>query len=432
MSTWREVYAWTYTYSGLQPLSGKNFLVFKPSLVPPNTQATADLLLTKATLMTKADIDTAERKLLADLDRTGVIRLEKAHGLSVSQFARNLFRGFFDQAYTPENYIFLPPQLSGHENNILFPREYFDQAAATVAGVPVESPGNFPGDLQKALAKVPYVNPATILGIPYEANESGQYSLNLEKMNTTPLTDAAGRSWDGPTRDSITRLVAVITGKAKVYLDWKKKEAHYFEVMDQLNQLEGRFGSLEYDAQHRKDGQDLALWEKVVAMESEITGFDGKVSGDAGLSDQRKKIIVSNMEKLKYRLYYAKEMARNLRMRRPSVPSGPAGQPTEIPIEQVRTFYMEFKNAYESKNDSVVMSYISDKWNAGDGTTLFDLQKNLRNSFTVFDELRYNLANLNVTRGEGDAYRVSYDLTITGRIYRENLKNEEKSSVTES
>jgi len=93
-------------------------------------------------------------------------------------------------------------------------------------------------------------------------------------------------------------------------------------------------------------------------------------------------------------------------------------------------FYESFRQAYESRNESAVMAMIGDGWESGDGTTLADLQGYLHNSFTVFDQITYQMSNLTHSRN-GSAFSVSYDVTITGRNFRHNLKHEEKSSVNE-
>jgi hypothetical protein len=74
---------------------------------------------------------------------------------------------------------------------------------------------------------------------------------------------------------------------------------------------------------------------------------------------------------------------------------------------------------------------MGDEWEAGDGTTLADLQANLHKSFNIFDEIRYNLQNLTVRSLKDSRFAVNYDVTITSRIYEGNLKHEEKSSVAE-
>lgn len=97
----------------------------------------------------------------------------------------------------------------------------------------------------------------------------------------------------------------------------------------------------------------------------------------------------------------------------------------------IRDFYNRFKQAYESRNESQVVSFLGDRWEAGDGTTISDLRLNLSRSFKTFDEIRYNIQNLNLERKEDGIYRVSYDVTISSRIFRRNIKHEEKSSVIE-
>lgn len=53
----------------------------------------------------------------------------------------------------------------------------------------------------------------------------------------------------------------------------------------------------------------------------------------------------------------------------------------------------------------------------------------------MFDEVKYNIQNLSmilVESGNGRLrYLVSYDVTITSRMYKRNLRHEEKSSINE-
>jgi len=97
----------------------------------------------------------------------------------------------------------------------------------------------------------------------------------------------------------------------------------------------------------------------------------------------------------------------------------------------IAKFYEEFRKAYEYRNDSKVMSMIGDNWSAGDGTTLSDLQGYLRDSFTVFNEIRYDLRNLKIEKITETKFRASYDIYIVGKIYETNIKHEETSSVSE-
>jgi len=107
----------------------------------------------------------------------------------------------------------------------------------------------------------------------------------------------------------------------------------------------------------------------------------------------------------------------------------------QVHEDRVKAFYALFKEAYEERNDSQIISMLSDKWQANDGSTLSDLQMNLRRTFKMFDEVKYNIQNLSMQLvGSGNGYSnylVSYDVTITSRIYKRNMKHEEKSSINE-
>jgi len=100
-------------------------------------------------------------------------------------------------------------------------------------------------------------------------------------------------------------------------------------------------------------------------------------------------------------------------------------------LSAVSALYDQFKQAYESRNDSRIMSFMGDDWEAGDGTTLSDLQENISRSFRTFDEIKYTIQNLKIELKSEGRYLVGYDVTITSRIYKRNLKHEEKSSVNE-
>jgi len=100
-------------------------------------------------------------------------------------------------------------------------------------------------------------------------------------------------------------------------------------------------------------------------------------------------------------------------------------------IGAIETMYADFKRAYESKNESQVLRFISPDWDAGDGTSMSDLSGYLRNIFTVFNEVRCGITGLRVVKRSDGVYKVTYNMAITGRIFDQNIKHEEKSSVEE-
>ena len=107
------------------------------------------------------------------------------------------------------------------------------------------------------------------------------------------------------------------------------------------------------------------------------------------------------------------------------------GPATPEEAAQVRAFYDRFAKAYESRDDAGVMSLVSDDWHASDGTSTAGLQDNLRRSFRMFDDISFRIENLRVRRLLPHHYQAEYDATIVSRIYKRNLKHEEKSAVSE-
>ncbi|HOG11380.1 MAG TPA: hypothetical protein PLQ77_00205 [Smithellaceae bacterium] len=99
--------------------------------------------------------------------------------------------------------------------------------------------------------------------------------------------------------------------------------------------------------------------------------------------------------------------------------------------DKVKDLYGRFKEAYEAKNASGVIYCLSDQWESSDGGTLSDLQQNLRRTFRTFDQIQFRIENMQISNIAEDRFRVSYDAVITSRIYKRNLKHEEKSSVQE-
>jgi len=99
--------------------------------------------------------------------------------------------------------------------------------------------------------------------------------------------------------------------------------------------------------------------------------------------------------------------------------------------QKIYDFYSSFKMAYESKIESQVVNLISNDWGSADGTTISDLEDNLRRIFNIFNNMTYNISNLTITPVSDNIYRASYDVEIVGVNYEKNLTHKEKSSVIE-
>jgi hypothetical protein len=98
---------------------------------------------------------------------------------------------------------------------------------------------------------------------------------------------------------------------------------------------------------------------------------------------------------------------------------------------KVKELYNKFKEGYQSKNDSMVVGCLSSQWTGSDGASISDVQKALRNTFKKFDQVQYNITNLNITYQSGNTFKASYNVSITGRIFANNLKHEEQSSIND-
>lgn len=128
---------------------------------------------------------------------------------------------------------------------------------------------------------------------------------------------------------------------------------------------------------------------------------------------------------------------RDLRIRIQDIKNGNNGRtPFTPPVDNAKqmvilNFYNQFKQAYESKNPSLVLNMISNDWDAGDGSTLSDLESNLNRMFRVFNQITYDISNLTISKQSGNIYKVSYVVTIKGEIYAINTHHEEKSQVNE-
>ncbi len=132
--------------------------------------------------------------------------------------------------------------------------------------------------------------------------------------------------------------------------------------------------------------------------------------------------VIANLAKIPEKIEFYEKMLEEIK--------GGGGSMADK-LKLINQFYQDFRKVYESRQESKVMAMISDDWEAGDGTTLGDLAVNLGRTFNVFDRVQYNIQNIQATAVGADRFRVTYDVVITSRILRRNVKHEEKSSVAE-
>lgn len=98
---------------------------------------------------------------------------------------------------------------------------------------------------------------------------------------------------------------------------------------------------------------------------------------------------------------------------------------------KVKELYIQLKQAYESKNISGITGCIGSQWQAPDGTTLSSLQANLTKTFKTYDEIRYTIQNLNVSKVADGKYKTAYAVVLSVKINKTNTKQEERYNVTD-
>ncbi len=364
-------------------------------------------------VMSRKDADAFLAAIIDKLKQARIFDIASKYSIKLDAYIDAQFE-FVKNAYFPEHYFWI--------QSVYFYLIAAEDMDAVISGI--EKVNASDDNFFDAIGRTYY--PA---GFTFHIwkQEGDTVSLDFAYLN-----DLSRGARDIVIRRKASAMVAVLSKKLAEYNAYLKKKQRYAVLVGEYSELDGRFSNLEYNAVHLLDGQDIKLWESVISMEDEIGAFFGKVSADPDLIRGQKDVMMKWLDKMNYRLFYAKEMLRNLK-NRVSVPKAPPVPeiPESAALDKIREFYQAFKGAYESRNDVQLMSFVGDEWQAGDGTTLSDLEEHLRNSFTVFDDIRFNLSNLTIHRIAPNRYAVNYDIVITGKIFENNITREEKTTVDE-
>lgn len=96
----------------------------------------------------------------------------------------------------------------------------------------------------------------------------------------------------------------------------------------------------------------------------------------------------------------------------------------------VRKLYQEFAAAYQARNLTALLRFLSPDWMSDDGSDVRDLETTLGNSFRVFDSLAFAISGLSIQQS-GNGFQASYTVKVTGRIRRLQKDHAETASVTD-
>jgi hypothetical protein len=109
-----------------------------------------------------------------------------------------------------------------------------------------------------------------------------------------------------------------------------------------------------------------------------------------------------------------------------------ARQAEQAAISNVQKLYQDFASAYQARNLSGLLRYMTEDWKAADGSDLRDLEDILDNSFRVFDRVTFAITGLSIQAVQEGHYDVNYSATITGHINQMNIKHQETAQVQDT
>lgn len=416
------------------PMS-RDTILLHPLRGAVGTKATCDQFNKTSVLMRSADIVQAKRDLKQLLAERSLLWLEQKYAIKINTFAENYFihRARLDRIITPEHYSFLPG-VNGCD--LVYP-EYFDGVSNKISEIK-EINGRFPLDLEVALSvnRGSAFDNLALLAIPSrDKTPDNQSVIDLDNLPDGPPTILAHliqTTWDDKTRSSAQKLIDTFHQKLADYRKWQSKEDYFVEVRNRCGEIASPLEGYEFEARSLYDKGDmdkaLPAYERALKLQQPIMNCYSSASADTKLSKNRQDYMANSVTRYEQQFYYIAEMVRNLKLQQKG---RQAGAQYEQQVKKINQLYERFEDAYESKNESAVMSLISDNWSAADGATLFDLEDNLHNMYNVFDDIQYQISGLSIEETEAHTFNVTYKVNITGVIYDNDLTHEEVSLVTE-
>lgn len=111
-----------------------------------------------------------------------------------------------------------------------------------------------------------------------------------------------------------------------------------------------------------------------------------------------------------------------------------AGREAQFEKDKARLaqVYTDLAAAYRNRDAHAVEALLGPDWVAGDGSDRSAVARALSDSFAMFDTVEFSVSGLKLEALPAARGAVaSYELTITGRIWRQKITHVEKSSVVE-
>ena len=106
-------------------------------------------------------------------------------------------------------------------------------------------------------------------------------------------------------------------------------------------------------------------------------------------------------------------------------------EPRDQDTAAIKKMYDDFKKAFEDRNAAKMISLYSSDWSAGDGSAYNDLGAQFLRIFKLFDDINLDITGLRVQDAGNGVYAASYDIAISGKIYKTNTASRQNSSIRE-
>jgi len=409
-------------YPGIS-INGRNgTFVLKPEVAAAYAGGQCSALIGRQVFMTEGDIRQARQGLDQKLAEARLVWMDQNYTLGLKEFVDMYIadRTGLARMSAPPHYTFI----DWRGECRIITKDYFDTLKAELEKVD-KVDIFFERNMEKAVRS----DHLGLLSIPSRSQPVNNVSIDLANYPADGLNflrEVAAGCWDEQTRAAVLGVITVFEEKVMAYQRWTGGEAYFEQMKQQFSESVGNLSSLEYDAQaaYNKDMHDpivAKLYQQAAAREPAVMGFLNTAVGDPKLSPDRQGFFARLQKEYEQKFFFIRQWA-TISSQLPSKP---------VDEQLVRDFYARFEEAYEAKNDSRLMSLLSDDWEAGDGTTLLDVESYFRNMFNVFDEIQVDIRNLRVESMGSDQCRVRYELEITGRVYADDLVHQEQSDVVE-
>lgn len=409
-------------YPGISINGRYGTFVMKPEIAAAYAGGQCSALIGRQVFMTEGDIRQARQGLDQKLAEARLVWMNQNYNLGLKEFVDMYIadRTGLARMSAPTHYTFI----DWRGECRIMTKDYFDTLKAELEKVD-KVDIFFERNMEKAVRS----DHLGLLSIPSRSQPVNNINIDLANYPADGLNflrEVAANCWEDQTRAAVLGVIAVFEDKVTAYQRWTAGEAYFEQMKQRFSEAVGDLSSLEYDAQaaYNKDMHDPAvarLYQQAAAKEPAVMGFLNTAVGDPKLSPDRQKFFARLQQEYEQKFFFIRQWAK--------ISSQPPSKPVDEQL--VKDFYAQFKEAYEAKNDSRLMSLLSDNWEAGDGTTLFDVESYFRNMFTVFDEIQVDIRNLRVESMGSNQCRVHYELEITGRVYADDLTHQERSDVVE-